>query len=232
MNSSNVIRVVKAPPNLRELTTKALRNAILSMYFKPNQRLVERTLCEQTGVSRTCVREALQHLESEGLVERVAYKGLFVAAVNADEARQIYEVRASLESTAGRMFVKRASDNDFKALEVAFNRLEEALNKTDVMPYVYALDEFYDILLTGAGNDVARNVLRTMRARMNYLRALTSKASDLKHKQETNVRMRKIVDAVLRRDGTATAKHCRKFVERSADFAAQVLRENDEKSDG
>ena len=111
MISKNSLKVVRNTPNLRELTTEALRNAILSMHFKPKQRLVERTLCEQTGVSRTCVREALQHLESEGLVNRVANKGLFVASVTADEARQIYEVRASLESSAGQMFVIRASKN-------------------------------------------------------------------------------------------------------------------------
>ena len=93
-----------------------------------------------------------------------------------------------------------------------------------------ALDEFYDVLLTGAGNNVARGVLRTLRARMNYLRVLTSQASDSEHKSETNARMREIVDAALRLDAAAMAKHCREFVERSADFAAQVLREHEDKT--
>lgn len=226
-NSNDAIRVVKESPNLRELTTEALRNAILSMHFKPKQRLVERVLCEQTGVSRTCVREALQHLVSEGLVERVPNKGLYVATVTADEARQIYEVRAALESAAGRMFVERASDKDLKALEAALNRLDRSIKKSTVVPYVQALDEFYDVLFVGAGNDVARGVLRTLRARMTYLRVLTSKASDLEHKSEANARMRVIVDAALRRDAAAMAKNCREFVERSADFAARVLREHE-----
>ena len=226
-NTSDTIRVVKESPNLRELTTEALRNAILSMHFKPKQRLVERVLCEQTGVSRTCVREALQHLVSEGLVERVPNKGLYVATVTADEARQIYEVRAVLESAAGRMFVERASDKDLKALEAALNRLDRSIKKSTVVPYVQALDEFYDVLFVGARNDVARGVLRTLRARMTYLRVLTSKASDLEHKSEANARMRVIVDAALRRDAAAMAKNCREFVERSADFAARVLREHE-----
>lgn len=223
-NTNDTIRVVKETPNLRELTTEAIRNAILNMHFKPNQRLVERTLCEQTGVSRTCVREALQHLESEGLVERVPNKGLYVAAVTADEARQIYEVRAALESEAGRMFVQRASAKDLKALEAALNRLDKTSKKSTVMPYVRALDEFYDVLLSGAGNNVAKGVLRTLAARMNYLRVLTSQASDLEHKSKTHAQMREIVNATLRRDAAATAKHCRRLVERSADFAMQVLR--------
>ena len=62
--SSGALRVVKDMPNLRELTTRTLRDAILRMHFKPKQKLTERELCEQTGVSRTCVREALRHLDS------------------------------------------------------------------------------------------------------------------------------------------------------------------------
>ena len=98
------------------------------------------------------------------------------------------------------------------------------------MTYVHALDEFYDVLLSGAGNDVAKGVLRTMRARMNYLRALTSQASDTEYKLVTNDRMREIVDAALRRDAAATEKHCREFVERSAVFADQVLRQHEEET--
>ena len=63
------LRVIQNTPTLREMTADRLREAIFTMHFKPNDRLVERDLCDQTGVSRTCVREALRHLESEGLVE-------------------------------------------------------------------------------------------------------------------------------------------------------------------
>src|SRR5690349_8418209 len=56
------LKVIKDPSTLRELTAERLREGILTMHFRPNQRLVERDLCEQTGVSRTSVREALRHL--------------------------------------------------------------------------------------------------------------------------------------------------------------------------
>lgn len=218
------ILVVRNSPNLRELTTRVLRDAILNMHFKPNERLVERRLCEQTGVSRTCVREALRHLESEGLVEHVPNRGLFVATVSVDEARQIYEVRAALESTAGRMFVERASDEHLDALKAAFSRIEETIDKTPVIDYVKRLDDFYDVLLTGADNRVARDVLRTLRARMNYLRALTAQAWDAPRKAESLRKMREIVDAAVDRDADGMAEKCRGFVNRSAEFALRVLR--------
>jgi DNA-binding GntR family transcriptional regulator len=60
---------------LRELTLDKVREAIVSGYFKPGHRLVERDLCAQLGVSRTIVREVLRHLESEGLVANLVNNG-------------------------------------------------------------------------------------------------------------------------------------------------------------
>lgn len=227
----NTFRVTKETPSLRELTTRTLRNAILNMHFKPNERLVERRLCERMGVSRTCVREALQHLESEGLIERIPNRGLFIATVTPDEARQIYEVRAALESAAGRKFVEHAGEEDLEALETALSRIETSIDEKSVMAHVKALDEFYEVLLRGAGNEVARRVLRSLRARMNYLRALTTQASSEDYHAETLARMRHIVDAATSRDAEAAADRCRDFVERSAKLAAQVFSEREEKQD-
>jgi len=86
--------VIQNTPTLREMTADRLREAIFTMHFKPNDRLVERDLCDQTGVSRTCVREALRHLESEGLVERRSNKGLYVTVVTPAEAQQIFKTQA------------------------------------------------------------------------------------------------------------------------------------------
>ena len=73
---------------LREQVIAALRQAILDFNLKPGQRLVERELIEQLGVSRTTVREALRELTSEGLV--TAPEGTTL-----EEALGVFEVFAS-----------------------------------------------------------------------------------------------------------------------------------------
>jgi len=83
------MRVVRNTVTLRQQVLEVLRNGILSFQFKPGDRLIERELCEMTGVSRTSVREALRHLESEGLVQNLPNKGPMVATVTAAEAREI-----------------------------------------------------------------------------------------------------------------------------------------------
>ncbi len=71
-----------------------LRSAIGSGLFKPGQRLIERELCEQVGVGRTSIREALRQLEAEGLVTTIPHRGPIVSTISVEEAEQLYDLRA------------------------------------------------------------------------------------------------------------------------------------------
>jgi DNA-binding GntR family transcriptional regulator len=217
------LAVARDTPTLRELTTAKLREAILSLHFKPDQHLVERELCEETGVSRTSVREALRQLEAEGLVERRGKRGLFVSSVTTDEARQVYEVRAALEPEMARLFAERATARDLKALEGAFRELEKAGQSRNVRAYVSAYDRFYEVLLEGSGNKLAKRFLRTLRARITFLRTITTQESEASYRRETIEHVRKILEAAVARNGEQLAQRCRNFVQRSAKFADAVL---------
>ncbi len=226
------LRITRTAPSLRELATTRIRYAILHMHFKPRQKLTERKLCDDIGVSRTCIREALRQLEAEGLVERMAGRGLFVAAVSPAEARQIYEVRLALESTFARLFVERASASDVEALKVACDAIERDMRRKPVTNYVQALDRFYDVLLRGAGNDVARSILRNLRARISYLRAITAEAAKPERDSETLGMLRDIVAAAEQRDAAEMARRCQAMVERSARYAISLLKKLEEETSG
>jgi len=219
------LRVEKDTPTLRELTTRKLREAILNLRFQPGEHLVERTLCDQTGVSRSCLREALRHLESEGLVERLGGRGLFVASITPDEARQIYEVRAALEPEIGRLFAERAGPDDIAALFAVLDRVEAAIATADMAEYVQGLDAFYQTLCAGSDNAVAQRILSTLHARITYLRTVTSARASAERERETLGLMRGIAEAARGRDGAGVSDRCRAFVERSARFALKVLAE-------
>jgi GntR family transcriptional regulator, trigonelline degradation regulator len=208
---------------LAEQTTQSLRAAILGMRLPPGHRLVERDLAEQEQVSRTCVRAALQALEAEGLVLREQRRGFVVATLSADEARQIYELRTALEPAMARLFVARASPSERQALTSAAAAAAAAAERDDEPAFVRAHTEFYDILLTGAANDIARQVLATLHARITYLRTLTTQRSYRTRRLRTAALLQNIAEAASAGQADRAARACAAFVRRSLRFALQVL---------
>src|SRR5215475_14545289 len=103
------LRIDRNAKTLRELTLDKLRGAIVQGYFRPGARLVERTLCDELGVSRTVVREVLRHLETEGLVDMVSRQGPVVARLDPTQVSEIYELRGLLEANAARACARNAT---------------------------------------------------------------------------------------------------------------------------
>lgn len=76
---------------------RALRHAIIEKAIEPGSKLPEDAIGEQFGASRTIVRNALNQLAAEGLVELRRNRGASVAVPSWDEARDIFDVRLALE---------------------------------------------------------------------------------------------------------------------------------------
>lgn len=102
-----------------------LKDMILSNHLKPGQKLLDRDLASELGVSRTPVREALSRLEQDGLVDNRAGKGYFVADMDAKQIADLYDLREMLEALAVRLVAERATLSDLAQLEGVLATLEE-----------------------------------------------------------------------------------------------------------
>jgi len=157
---------------IREQVAVILRDAIVAMEFLPGQQLVERELCEITQASRPSIREALRQLESEGLVESRNGRGAVVAGLSRIQAQELYELRAELEGMAAEWFTRRATDEQRVALHEALDAIATAAaNEGEGMRA--AKDEFYRVLIEGAGNAFLSDTLAGLQRRVSWLRALT-----------------------------------------------------------
>ncbi len=216
------LRVSRVTAPLRQQVLEGLHSAITEGRFRPGDRLIERELCELTGVSRTLIREALRQLETLGLVTIIPNKGPVVARISPEDAEDLYQVRAVLEGLASRLFAERASDEHRRILAASFERLVEALENEDPRGRLRAKTDFYEALLEGCGNQVVRTQLQQLHARIALLRVTS--LSQPGRPQQTLVEIRRIVDAMERRDGQAAWDASVEHVERAAVVAVEALK--------
>lgn len=212
---------VAAQPNLRELVAVKLREAIASGRFAPGQRLVERELCELFGVSRTSVREALREIESEGLLTNVPNRGPIVSIVGMETAESIYQVRAMLEGLAVRLFTQRASEEEIDELDAAVDRLEGVYADYSAGAFLSAKADFYRVLLKGARNEIAADMLRSIHSRVSLLRATS--LSDPRRAKASLAEIRAIVQAIRDRDENRAWTSCIVHLENASKIALAVL---------
>ena len=219
------LRVGRVAAPLREQVVDVLRQAILDFRLKPGQRLIERELVEQTGVSRTTIREVLRQLAAEGLVTTIPQKGAIVVVPSAAD---LYEVRAALEALAGRRFVRHASDEHVKDLRRSFRVIERLAKarEPDIHAMLTAKDEFYDVLLEGAANQAIRDTLDSLRARVRFMRATS--LSQPNRVSGTVGEIRDIVRAAEARDEDAMAAACERHVNQAARTGLSGLVELDQ----
>lgn len=229
-SAEGAIRVERPSKTLRELALEKVRDAIFSGHFKPGDRLVERDLCTQLGVSRTIVREVLRHLESEGLVANpVNNKGPMVARLELDEARQIYEIRAALEGMAARLCADKADPSVVARLEEALAGIRQAYDVNDMAEVLARTTQFYETLFTSIDRHVAWGVVKLMMVRINHLRSMTIKTE--RRSVEGPAQMQKIVDAIRTGDGPAAERAAAEHVQRAASIASVVLRQQEPSGD-
>lgn len=216
------VRPIAAP--VRQQVLESVRTAIVSGRFRPGQRLVEKELCTLLGVSRPSVREALRQLESEGLVSSIPNRGPVVAVLDRDHAAGIYEVRASLEGLAARLFADRASADQLAVLNATYDDLAKAVSADDVDQAVAVKDRFYEVILEGAGNPMIPGILGQMNARITFLRRVS--LSSPKRLPAMLREIKAIVTAIRRRDGAAAERAAVAHVNNAAAIALRTLEKN------
>jgi DNA-binding GntR family transcriptional regulator len=201
------IRIGRVAAPLRGQVLEGLRNAILDFELRPGQRLVERELIEQIGVSRATIREVLRELTAEGLVVTVPQKGAVVYSPSADEARDLYAVRASLEALTVRRFIERATPAQHDRLRAAVAELEaEVSSGADMHQLLRTKDRFYAELLRGAASPTIEQILAGVQARVRLLRATS--LSQPGRPARMAAEMRALVDAITARNVELAIQLC------------------------
>ena len=157
---------------LREQVYAGIKNAIIGGEFEPGRRLIEERLAEDMKTSRTPVREAIQKLEKEGLIQRLPRGGFAVKGVSEEEVEEVFDLRAVLEGYAAYLATARIEEEELNALEAIIKVEEAALSTMDVEEFIKLDSEFHDSLYKAAKNNRLYGLLNDLRDYMYRYRVI------------------------------------------------------------
>ncbi|TDD01606.1 GntR family transcriptional regulator [Saccharopolyspora terrae] len=210
-----------------------LRERILSGALLPGSRLAQHELAAELDMSLTPLREAVRRLSSEGLIDLDSQRDARVASMSAGEARQLFEVRLSLDPTAAELAAERRSDDDLTTLRAAAARLlpvtrawgEEALT---------AHRAFHRALYLASRNDVLIRMLDDLWDKSDRYRRI---GLELPPGEEPRTRDHRehhdLVDLVEAGDGAGARELMRAHIERSLTGSAiDALEERERRATG
>ncbi|KWF33295.1 GntR family transcriptional regulator [Burkholderia pseudomultivorans] len=154
----------------------SLREMIINGELQAGERLVERDLAERFGISRIPMREAIQRLEREGLLDIFRNRGAVVRMLSASDVREIYDMRVLLEGDAIYRSVKRLDDETLARAELVHRLLGDA----SAPPKQGELNrEFHALLYSCCGNARQLKAIGELRSQVErYERLQTTLLAD------------------------------------------------------
>jgi DNA-binding GntR family transcriptional regulator len=152
----------------------ALRREILSGRLAPGTKLHEEALGAQYGASRTPVREALQHLASEDLVELRARQGAFVARPSISALVEMFDMMACLEADCAALAARRHTVIDRDALTAAHVACKRAARRNDPEAFCRANATFHECVYRASHNSLLETYTLGLRDRLEPYRRETT----------------------------------------------------------
>jgi DNA-binding GntR family transcriptional regulator len=169
-------------PLLASLSVTAyetIKHRILQNAYPGGFQVLEEQLCEELGMSRTPLREALVRLELEGLVEIIPRRGMRVLPLGAADIADIFQVLSSLELLAVRLLAEREDNKEsVERLQAEVNAMKKALAADDLDAWAGADERFHRALVDGSRNPRLAAAARALLDQSQRFRIFTLRMRD------------------------------------------------------
>ncbi len=208
---------------LRELVFESLREAIISGWLPPGERLMEIQLAEEMGVSRTPVREAIRKLELEGLVLMIPRKGAYVSGVSLKEVSDVFEIRLALEGLAAELATNRITDEELENLERYLVIIAEGIENKDLNKVIEMDTDFHTLLYQASRNERLSQIINNLREQIQRFRT-TSLASPGRMQSALEEHSR-LVEAISSRDSELARRLAQEHIENAENSLMEVIRQ-------
>lgn len=212
-----------------EFAADAIRDMLYHGAVRPGDRLNPDELAARLQMSKTPVRDALQGLKLEGLVEVVPRVGVFVKRMTAQESTDVYRLKMAVEPLAASLAAERGDERARSELRRILRRLAGATARGNVAKAEEAVNDIHQQLFDMCGSEVVRETFRVINGRVRLLRF--QNMAQKGRLANTLAQHEAVVDAVARGDAGAAERLMREHLDDAARALQEVIAANDEAAD-
>ena len=155
---------------LSKEAAKGVRKLIFNGYLAPGERINEKELCKEFGLSRTPLREALKVLESEGLIELLPNRGSRVVLIEPRTIDEIFSVMSVLESLAGEIAVENLSDERLAEIRAEHFQMAMYYTRADLTGYFHHNQRIHDLIVLTSGNETLAALYQNLAGKIRLAR--------------------------------------------------------------
>lgn len=156
-------------PLLRDVAYERIKDAIRHGMLQPGEPLSEPRLSKLLGISRTPVREALQVLAQEGLVQVIPGRAITVAAPSMQETLNIIQIRSIVEPEVVRLAAEAISAADLASLWQTLLEMEDAVHRSDRQAWSMADTRYHELVSAACSNQLLGELAIQMRNRVSFI---------------------------------------------------------------
>ncbi len=206
----------------REVAYERLKDALQHAGLEPGAPLSELQISKLLGISRTPVREALQQLAQEGLVQVIPGRAVTVAARSIKDVMDVIHLRWLLEPELARLAAESATQSQCETLLEAIDRMEKAVEADDYPAWSKADAVFHQVIHAACPNNLLGETVIQLRNRVHYL-ANTDARHNPARLAACTAEHRLIAEAIARHDAKEAEQAMRDHIIKLRDSMVSKL---------
>jgi len=212
------MRIVK--PSLHTACADRIRDKISAGALAPGERIPERELCEEFGVSRTPLRESLKALAAEGLVELSPNRGAHVARLDRHDIEEVFEVMASLEALAGELACARITEAELADVRALHYEMRAHYERGNLPEYFRCNQQIHEAIIAAARNTTLQRLHESLAGRLQRARYVANLSSQ--RWAGAIAEHERILEALVNRDAGRVAELLREHLRHKLDAVIEA----------
>ncbi len=238
LGAEDMQRIEHANLSLVNQAYKELKRIILEHQIPQGGKLNEGELAAALGISRTPVREALNRLEKEGLVEIFPQRGAYVVRYSEKDIFELFLIRENLEGLAAYLAAEKVTQNDLTKLESCIRGFKEPYSKRDVQRYAREDFKFHQTIVLLSD---ARRLINLIATLYDHIRIFRLTPIGLSSQMKTSlIEHQKLLEALRKRDPEEANRRMRQHIRHVRDgvmsniklFLGSGLKESSKRKEG